>query len=124
MSSVGVRTRTCNLGEGWYMNYDSTTSIMPTAIGAAKLEAFYDQLFNSAADQISSIVNATNSLAVDLGGFHLRLSSTVAISWTWVMNFAAEMLDHVSNDFATLFSGEAISGYWDLPAVQASLTAG
>lgn len=122
MTSKGVQTRTRSLGDGWYMTYDSITSIIPTQIGAANLEAFYTQVLDSAAEQISNIVNATADLAFDFHGLTLRLSSAAPISWTWVINFAADMLDNVSTDFAVLFAGEAYSDYWEIAAVTAVLT--
>ena len=122
MTSQGAQTRSRNLGDGWYMTYDSITSIVPTQIGAAKLEAFYNQVVKLAADQISTIVNVTENLAFDFGGLNLRLSSSEPIAWTWVINFAADMLDNVSTDFAMLFTGEAYSDYWDIAAVTAILT--
>ena len=122
MTSKGVQTRTRSLGDGWYMTYDSITSILPTQIGAANLEAFYAQLLDSAAEQISNVVNATADLAFDFHGLTLRLSSAAPISWTWVINFAADMLDNVSTDFAVLFAGEAYSDYWEIAAVTAVLT--
>lgn len=122
MSSRPALTRTRNLGDGWYMTYDSTTSIVPTQIGAANLEVFYTQVVMSAADQISTTVNATEDLAFSFNGLTLRLSSPASISWTWVINFAADMLDNVSTDFAVLFSGEAYSAYWEIAAVTAVLT--
>ena len=121
MSSGGVRTR--NLGDGWFMTYDSTTSILPTQIGAANLEAFYTQVVDIAANQTSTVVNATENLAFDFNGLTLRLTSLSPISWTWVIDFAADMLDNASNEFAVLFTGEAYSAYWDIAAVTAVLTA-
>lgn len=122
MSGTGVQTRTRNLGDGWYMTYDSTTSIIPTQIGAAILEAFYTQVVDSAFNQIETTVNATENLAFNFNGLNLRLSSSAPISWTWVINFAADMLDNVSTDFAVLFNGEAYSAYWEIAVVSATLT--
>ena len=122
MSSRGIQTRARNLGDGWYMTYDSITSIIPGQTGAASLEAFYTQVVHSAANQISTTVNATEDLAFGFNGLNLRLSSPAPISWTWVINFAADMLDNVSTDFAVLFNGEAYSSYWEIAAVTAVLT--
>lgn len=122
ISSMGIQTRTRNLGDGWYMAYDSTTSIIPTQLGAANLEVFYTKVVDSAAKQISTTVNATQNLAFNINGLSLRLSSPAPISWTWIINFAADMLDNVSTDFAILFNGEAYSAYWEIAAVTAVLT--
>lgn len=122
MTSRGLQTTTRNLGDGWYMTYGLTTSIIPAQIGAANLEAFYTQVVTSAANQISTTVNTTENLAFSFKGLNLRLSSSAPISWTWVINFAADMLDNVSTDFAVLFSGEAYSAYWEIAAVTAVLT--
>ena len=122
MSRSGVKARTRNLGDGWYLSYDSLTSIVPTQIAAANLEAFYTGVANAAAEKISTVVNATENLAFSFNGLTLRLSSSAAISWTWVINFAADMLDNVGTDFAVLFNGEAYSFYWDIAAVTATLT--
>lgn len=122
MSAKGLQTRSHNLGDGWYMTYSSITSIIPTQIGAANMEAFYTQLINSTANQISDTVNETDNLAFNFNGLNLRLSSTAPISWTWVINFAAVMLDNVSTNFAALFSGEAYSSYWEIEAVAAVLS--
>ena len=104
------------------MTYDSTTSIIPTQIGAANLEDFYTQVVDSAAYQISNITNATDNLAFNFNGLSLQLSSSAPISWTWVINFAAVMLDNASNNLAVLFSGEAYSAYWEIAAVAAVLS--
>ncbi len=121
MSSRGVQTRSRNLGDGWYMNYDSITAILPTQLGAAALEGFYTRVVDAAAKQISNIVNATDDLAFSFNGLNLRLSSSEPISWTWIINFAADMLDNASADFAVLFNGEAYSAYWEIAAVTAVL---
>ena len=120
IGSSGSRVR--NLGDGWYMSYDSTTSILPPQIGAANLETFYTQVVNLAANQISTVINATENLAFSFNGLNLRLSSSAPISWTWVINFAADMLDNASNNFAVLFNGEAYSYYWEIATVTAALT--
>lgn len=112
MSSKGIQTRTRNLGDGWYIAHDSMTSIIPTQLGAANLGVFYTKVVDSAAKQISTTVNATQNLAFNINGLSLRLSSPAPISWTWIINFAADMLDNVSTDFAFLFNGEAYSAYW------------
>ncbi len=122
MTRSAVQSRTRNLGDGWYMTYDSTMAIMPTQVGAAVLEAFYTKLVFAAANQISNVVNATDNLAFSLKGLNLQLSSSEPISWNWVINFAADMLDNVSTEFACLFQGEAYSAYWDIAAVSVALT--
>ena len=111
-----------NLGDGWYMSYASTTSILPLQIGAGNLETFYTQVLNAAANQISTVVNATQNLAFSFNGLTLRLASAAPISWTWVINFAADMLRYAGDIFVVLFSGEAYSYYWEIAAVTASLT--
>ena len=122
MSGSGLRVKTRNLGDGWFLSYDSVTSIIPTQIAAANLEAFYTAVINSASQQIGNVINATENLAFSLNGLSLRLASSTPISWSWVMNFAADMIENVSSDFAVLFNGEAYSGYWDIAAVTASLS--
>lgn len=122
MSAKGLQTRSHNLGDGWYMTYNSTTSIIPTQIGAAMMEDFYTQVVDTAAYQISNITNTTDNLVFGFNGLNLQLSSSAPISWTWVINFAAVMLDNVSNNFAVLFSGEAYSAYWEIAAVAAVLS--
>lgn len=102
--------------------YDSATSIVPTQVAAAKLQAFYTQVVLSAAKQISNIVNAAGNLAFQFGGLNLRLSSSAPISWAWVLTFAADMLDNLSTDFAMLFTGQAYSAYSDTATVITSLT--
>ena len=111
MSSKGLQTRNRNLGDGWYMYYDSTTAIIPNYLGAASLEAFYAGVVNFAASQLSNVVNATENLAINSNSLSLRLSSSAPISWTWVINFASDMLDNAITDFAMLFKGEAYSAY-------------
>ena len=111
-----------NLGDGWYISYASTTSIIPPQIGVANLKTFYTQVVDSAANQISTLVNATENLAFSFNGLNLRLSSSAPISWTWIINFAADMLDNASITFAVLFDGEAYSYYWEIAAVTAVLT--
>ena len=61
--------------------------------GAGNLETFYVQVLNAAADQISTVVNATRNLAFSFSGITLHLASAAAISWSWVIDFAA---DHVA----------------------------
>ena len=122
MSAKGLQTKSHNLGDGWYMTYNSISSIIPTQIGAARMEDFFTQVVDSAANQISNTVNETDNLAFNFGGFNLRLSSAAPISWSWVINFAAVMLDNVSNNFAAMFSGEAYSSYWEVAAVAAVLS--
>ena len=117
-----MKVRTRDLGDGWYLSYDSITSLVPAQVAAANLEAFYTGVANAAAEKISTVVNATEDLAFSFHGLSLRLSSSAPISWTWVINFAADMLDNVSTDFAVLFDGEAYSFYWDIAAVTATLT--
>ena len=116
MSSTGVQTRSRNLGDGWYMNYDSITIILPTQLGAAALEGFYARVVDAAAKQISNILNATDNLAFSFNGLNLHLSSSKPISWTWIINFAADMLDNASADLAVLFNGEAYSADWEIAA--------
>ena len=111
MSTKGLQTRNRNLGNGWYMYYDSTTAIIPTYLGAAGLEAFYAGVVDYAASQLSNVVNATENLALSFNGLSLRLSSSAPISWTWVINFAYDMLDNAGADFTMLFRGEAYSAY-------------
>lgn len=120
MSSGGVRTR--NLSDGWFMTYDSTASILPTQIGAPNLEAFYTQVVDIAANQISTVVNATENLAFNFNWLTLRLTSLSPISRTRVIDFAADMLDNASNEFAVLLTGKTYSAYWDIAAVTAVLT--
>lgn len=122
MGAKGLQTRSHNLGDGWYMTYNSISSIVPSQIGAAGMESFFTQVVDSAANQISNTVNETSNLAFNFNGLNLRLSSTAPISWTWVINFAAVMLDNVSTNFASLFTGEAYSSYWDIAAVAAVLS--
>ena len=125
MSTTGpVRARTRDLGDGWLMTYDSLTALIsvPPAV-AEDLENLYTGVMDSAAEQLSNSANATDNLAFKLGSLNLRLSSQAPISWDWIIGFAAEMLDIVGSDFATLFQAQAYSSYWDLPTVAASLTA-
>lgn len=96
--------------------------MVPDQIGAASLEAFYTGVVYSAANQISNTVNATENVAFGFNGFNLQLSSSAPIRWSWIIDFAADMLENVSADFAVLFNGEAYSAYWEIAAVTAALT--
>lgn len=122
MTRGGGVGKTRNLGDGWYMTYDKTTAIVPTQLGAASLEAFYTGVVNYAANQISNVVNETESVSLSFQGLGLQLSSSAPIRWTWVIDFAADMLENVRNEFVALFSGNAYSAYWEIAAVTAALT--
>lgn len=123
MSSQRVKTpKTRSLGGGWFLDFDSITSVDPYQTAAADLEAMYNMVVQIAAGQIGKAANATRSISFNYGSYSLRLWSVDPISWTWVVDFAEEMLHNVSNQSAGLFQGEAYSYYREIAAVAAALT--
>lgn len=122
MNIGGIKTQTRNLGDGWYMVFDAIMSILPAQPAAASMESFYNSVINTAAGQLSTAVNATKDLAFKFGEIHLRLSSDTPINWSWVINFASDMLGNIGPGFAVMFNGKAYSDYWDIPPVTAVMT--
>lgn len=123
--STGLANRASNvrtLGGGWFMDFDTVTSVVPPQKAVADLGTFYDGIINTAADQLTKGTNGTEDVAFGFGGYNLRLSSPEPISWNWIINFAADMANSASEDFAVLFKGEAYSYYWDIAAVVAILS--
>ena len=114
--------KTRNLGGGWFLTFDSVIVVDSIRPAAAELEAMYSMVVQIAADQIGKAANSTESIAFRYGSYMLRLSSADPVSWTWVVNFAEEMLGGVRNHYAVLFKGEAYSYYWEIAAVAAALT--
>ena len=114
--------RTRALGGGWFFTFDSVVAVDSVQPAAVELEAIYNMVIQIAAGQIGKAINSTESIAFQYGSYLLQLSSVNPISWTWVVNFAAEMLGSVRNQYAVLFKGEAYSYYWDIAAVAAALT--
>lgn len=125
MSSKGgfKAPRIRSLGSGWYMTYSSVTSVLPAQSAAADLELFYNDIIDSAGSQMYNGANTTTDLAFNFGQYSLRLSSPDPIDWTWIINFAFDMLDTTSSDFVALFNGEAYSYIYEIAAVMAVLTA-
>ena len=76
----GEGSKVRNLRDDWYMSYESTTFIVPPQIGAANLETFYTQVVDSAANQISTVANATENLTFSFNGLNFLLSSSVLTS--------------------------------------------
>lgn len=120
--STGVASNVRTLGGGWFMDFDTVTSVVPPQNAAADLGTFYDGVITTAVDQLTNGTNGTEDVAFGLGGYNLRLSSPEPISWNWIINFAADMASSVSEDIAVLFKGEAYSYYWDIAAVVAILS--
>lgn len=122
MTGGGIKTRTRNLSDGWYIVFDAITSVLPAQPAAADLESFYNNVIDATAGQLSTAMNTTENLAFKFGKINLRLSSATPINWSWVINFASDMLDNISQDFAVMFNGKAYSAYWDIPPVTAVMT--
>ncbi len=118
----GIKTQTRNLGDGWYMVFDAIMSVLPAQSAAASLETFYNNVINTTVSQLSTAANMTENLAFKFGEIHLRLSSATPINWSWVINFASDMLDNIRPGFAVMFNGKAYSAYWDIPPVTAVMT--
>ena len=118
----GKTPRTRDLGGGWYTTYDTVTSLLPLQSAAADLELFYKSIIDSASSRLTTITNLETELAFGFGHYSLRLSSPDPIEWTWIINFAVDMLDTVRSEFATLFHGEAYSYISNSAAVAAVLT--
>ncbi|KAL8783690.1 MAG: hypothetical protein Q9195_009315 [Heterodermia aff. obscurata] len=111
------------LGGGWVLAFDNVVAVVDSIRpAAADLEAMYSMVVQIAAGQIGKAENSTESIAFHYGSYRLQLSSANPISWTWVVNFAEEMLGSVRNHYAVLFKGEAYSYYWEIAAVAAALT--
>jgi len=122
MTSGSIKTQTRNLSDGWYMVFDAIMSVLPAQPAAASLVSFYNNVIDTTASQLSTAVNTTENLAFKFGEIHLRLSSATPINWSWVINFASDMLDNISPGFAVMFNGKAYSAYWDIPPVTAIMT--
>lgn len=116
MSASGVRS----LDGGWEMTYASTTYM--DEVNFAKMETFWTNIGNKATDQISQGINETDSLTLAQGRMSLGLQSTGPISWNWVYDFAAQMLQATSDNFAALFTGEAYSNYYVIASVAVVLS--
>ena len=114
--------KTRSLGGGWFLTFDSVMAVDSIQPAAAELEAMYSMVIQIAAGQIGKAANATESIAFHYGSYVLRMSSVDPINWTWILNFAEEMLGSVRSQYAVLFRGEAYSYYWELAAVAAALT--
>lgn len=116
MSTSGVRS----LDGGWELTYKSTTYM--DEVNFFKMESFWTSIGDMATDQISQGINKTESLALTQGHMSLRLESTGLISWDWVYDFAAEMLQATSNEFAAMFTGEAYSNYYVIASIAVVLS--
>lgn len=123
MLAQGAKSpKTRSLGGGWFLTFDSVVAVDSIQPAAAELEAMYSMVIQIAAGQIGNAANATESIAFQYGSYILHVSSVDPINWTWIVNFAAEMLGSVRNQYAVLFKGEAYSYYWEVAAVAAALT--
>ena len=122
MARYAKSPKTCSLGGGWFLTFDSIMAVDSMKPAAAELEAMYSMIVQFAAGQIGKAANSTESIAFHYGSYMLRLSSVDPINWTWVVNFAEEMLGNVRDHYGVLFKGEAYSYYWDIAAVATALT--
>lgn len=75
MTGGGIKTRTRNLSDGWYMVFNTITSVLPAQPAAADLESFYNNVIDATASQLSTAMNTTENLAFKYGKINLRLSS-------------------------------------------------
>ena len=114
--------KTRSLGGGWFLTFDHVVAVDSVQPAAAELEAMYGMVIQIAAGQIGKAANASESIAFQYGSYVLQMSSVDPINWTWVVNFAAEMLGSVRNQYVVLFKGEAYSYYWEVAAVATALT--
>lgn len=120
--SVLRQARVNNLGNGWYLKYDSVTELLPTTDVAGPLRDLYTGVTASAADQLGAGMDTTNNLAFKSGPFSLELSSQEPIGWDYVINFAEGMKEMLSPQFTPVYRGEIISTFWVLPSVQVLLS--
>lgn len=123
----GTVSRTRSLGSGWFLDFDSLTSIATQfqAAAAAELEGMYDSIAQLAARQLGmpgEAAAARRRIGFSYGAYKLRLESQEPIAWTWIVNFAEAMREGVGSRGAGLFGGEAYSYYWEIAAVGAALS--
>lgn len=116
MSASGIR----GLDGGWEMTFSSATYM--DQVNYEVMEAFWTGIGDTATGQISQGINETDNLALMMGKMSLRLQSDDAISWNWVYEFAAHMMQAASGEFAPLFTGVAYSDYYVLAAIAVALS--
>ena len=122
MAKGAKSPKTRILGGGWFLTFDSIMALDSVQPAAAEIEAMYSMVAQIAAGQIGKAADSTKNIAFQYGSYILQFSSVDPISWTWVINFAEEMLGSARNHHAVLFKGEAYSYYWEIAAVAAALT--
>lgn len=97
---VSWSSNVCPLGNRWVMDFDVIQSITPAFKGVVGLEEFYNQVTNSAAEQMAIGAKEVPEL-----------------------NLAGEMINNLYREFSGLFRGTAYNDFWELGAVVASLSA-
>ena len=122
MAGGAKSPKTRILGGGWFLTFDSIMALDSIQPAAAEIEAMYSMVVQIAAGQIGKAADSTKNIAFQYGSYMLQLSSVDPVEWTWVINFAEEMLGSARNHHAVLFKGEAYSYYWEIAAVAAALT--
>ncbi|KAG6990996.1 hypothetical protein G7Y79_00059g091810 [Physcia stellaris] len=127
-TGMGTPSRTRSLGGGWYLDFDSLTSVEPSLTApVTELQSMYDSIVQIAAGQLGKLGTAAlarRRIGFSYGAYRLRLESQEPIAWTWVVNFAEAMREVVASRGAALFRGKAYSYYWEVAAVGAALTVG
>ena len=120
--SMATRPRVSSLGTGWYLNYDTVSELLPSVNAAEPLREFYNKVSAGAADQLSKGNDGVDRITFKSGPFSLRFASQEVIRWDFVINLVQSMISMLTPQFAPMFSGEAVSEYWDLPSVQVAFS--
>ena len=106
---------------GWDLSYNSVEALFPSTTAAGPLTNFYKSVTESAVNQLGGAVDPLSSITFESGPFRLKMASPQPISWSFVINFAQDMSNLLSPDFAPLYSGEVVNSIWELPSVQVGL---
>lgn len=117
-SSTNART----LGNGWYMGYESFQPIVPAYKAVVGLEKFYNQVMDSAGDQLANGAKELPDIKFNGNGFSLQLASPDPINWDWIINFVGDMIELLGNEFVGAFKGTASSYLWEVAGVTAALS--
>ena len=105
------------LDSGWELFISKITYL--SGVEYNKLQAFWSSVSTNAKERIIKRGPELKNFSFKskTGALQLQLQSQQEISWTWVLDFAQRMMASTKDHFGALFSGEAYSNLFDVPAI-------
>ena len=92
-----------HLGQGWWMYYDTLTSLIPWQIAAAGIENFFQSISEKANGEWLSR-DPQNYLEITKGDLKLEFySELLPINWSFIADFANTMLHALELGFVSMF---------------------